>query len=141
MSDTFVVKARATSGVSQNWSSETEAGTAFTVAIPPQFQGPGTGVSPEDFYGLALLNCWLATFKVVAEKSRFEFASLEGEATLTTGKNEAGRLWIPTIHIKLVLSGVADEDKGRRLVEMASQHCLILNSVNTVKTWDLEVRA
>ena len=38
---------------------------ALVTTIPSEFEGPGGGYSPEDFYALALLNCFGATFKVI----------------------------------------------------------------------------
>jgi len=139
MEHTFTVTAKATSGVSQSWVSEVESGSEAKVSIPGAFEGPGEGYSPEDFFAMALLNCWLATFKVVAQKSKFEFRSLEGKATITSGKNSEGALWIPKVHMELVLTGTDDQDKAHRLLEVASKHCLILNSVKTEKTYEIQI--
>jgi organic hydroperoxide reductase OsmC/OhrA len=69
------------------------------------------------------------------------FESLEGKATITTGKNTEGLLWIPKMHVDLVLSfALGSRRRLERLLDMASKHCLILNSVNTEKTWNLEIQ-
>jgi uncharacterized OsmC-like protein len=140
MEHQFTVTAKTLSGVPVSWETEIESGDRLEVSVPSAFQGPGLGYSPEDFYALSLLNCWFATFKVIAEKSKFGFESLEGKATITTGKNAEGLLWIPKMHIDLVLSSPSDPEKAERLLDMASKHCLILNSVKTEKTWNLEIR-
>jgi organic hydroperoxide reductase OsmC/OhrA len=135
----FTVTAKTLSGVPVSWETEIESGDRLEVSVPSAFQGPGVGYSPEDLYVLSLLNCWFATFKVIAAKSKFEFETLEGTATITTGKNAEGLLWIPKMHVDLILTSPSDADKAQRLLDMASKHCLILNSVNTEKSWNLEI--
>ena len=68
----FKAQAHSPAGIQSPWSSKAEAmpEKPLTLAIPPEFEGPGGGFSPEDLYLLALENCFVATFKVFAEKSR-----------------------------------------------------------------------
>ena len=71
----FSVTAEGVSGMDSTWvtqvpSNEADESRSLTAAIPPEFQGPGGGYSPEDFYALALLNCFMATFRVIASKSQ-----------------------------------------------------------------------
>lgn len=132
--DQFTVNAQASSGINTLWTaSGAETGT-LSMAIPPQFQGPGGAASPEDLYALAILNCFIATFKVIAEKSKFPFGEISGTATITSGKNEKGKLYIPTVAMKIHVTGINDEEKAKRLLGMAGDNCLIMNSVNTEKS-------
>lgn len=132
--DQFTVTAQATSGIQTSWTSSSVDLTNLAMAIPPQFQGPGRAASPEDLYAMAILNCFLATFKVIAEKSQFPFGQVTGEAIISSGKNAQGKLFIPTVVMKIHLSGITDKDKATRLLNMAGQNCLIMNSVTTEKT-------
>jgi uncharacterized OsmC-like protein len=138
----FKVSTRSAAPISSTWTSDvTSAGGSLvsTVAIPPEFEGPGGGYSPEDFYALALLNCFVATFKVIAEKSRLQFETLQGEGILQVDRNESGVPWMKSFKMKYVLSGVADAERAKRLLEKTSQSCMILNSVKTEKTFEFEV--
>lgn len=137
----FVVKAASGPGIQNNWTASLAGQPDLTLSIPPQFAGPGTGWSPEDLYAQALLNCFIATFKVFAEKSQFSFSSVECEASLEVGKNEKGLLVMKHITIKARLLGCQDHDKGKALLEKASAGCMIMNSVNTEKTLELEIRS
>ena len=129
--------------ISKTWTSEYYPShgdpVTSTVAIPPEFEGPGGGFSPEDFYALALLNCFVATFKVIAEKSKLQFQDLHCEGLLTVDRDEKGIPWMSSFHLKGHLAGVVDEDRARRLLEKTSQSCMILNSVKTVKTFEWTV--
>lgn len=139
MHDSFTVTAKTGPGIQSSWTAAMKGQAEIPVAIPPQFQGPGSGWSPEDLYAQSLLNCFMATFKVFAEKSSLGFTTLEGEAVLTPGKNEKNQLMMKSILIKARLTGAADKEKAKMLLEKASANCLIMNSVNTEKTLELEI--
>ena len=111
----------------------------MTCAIPPEFQGPGGGASPEDLYALALANCFVATFKVFAEKSSAGFVSLLADGCLTLDRDEKGVPWMSRFHLKLRIEGAADAARIRTLLEKTSRSCMILNSVRTEKTFEFEV--
>jgi len=66
----FTVESKGESGVQSTWVNQLKdkASTPIVMAIPPEFEGPGGTYSPEDLYALSLLNCYLATFKYIAEK-------------------------------------------------------------------------
>jgi organic hydroperoxide reductase OsmC/OhrA len=80
----FKVKSSAQAGIAAHWeTSSPSVATPVPMAIPPEFEGPGGGFSPEDIYGFALTNCFVATFKVIAEKSKLTYKTLHAEGTLT----------------------------------------------------------
>ena len=83
----FDVSSVADPGITQVWNSEYSPSEGdpvrVVVAVPPEFEGPGGGFSPEDFFALALANCFVATFKVIAEKSKLIFQKLDCKGTLT----------------------------------------------------------
>ena len=139
----FRVASTASAPISESWTSRflPDAGTpvSATVAIPPEFDGPGGGYSPEDFYALALLNCFVATFKVIAEKSRITYKKLEAEGSLTVDRGEGGAPWMSAFHLKVRLTGASQADRALHLLEKTSQSCLILNSVKTLKTFEFEL--
>ncbi len=139
MHNPFIVTAKAGPGIQNPWTASLAGQPDLTLSIPPQFQGPGTGWSPEDLYAQALLNCLIATFKVFAEKSNLSFETLEGEAVLTTGKNEKNQLIMKAITLKAKITGASDKEKARMLLEKSSANCIIANSVDTEKTLVLEI--
>ena len=139
----FTVSASATPNISEVWKTTYYPSIGepvdATVAIPPEFEGPGNGYSPEDFYGLALLNCFVATFKVFAEKSKLTFNSLKCEGVLIVDRDEKGVPWMRTFKLKATLTGVADPERARRLLDKTSQSCMILNSLKTEKVFEWTV--
>jgi organic hydroperoxide reductase OsmC/OhrA len=133
----FSLRAEATPGTQNAWSSTAQADLdqPLMLAIPAEFNGPGGALSPEDLYGLAILNCFIATFKVIAEASALTFENLVATLELEADKNEQGQPWIARAHLVAKLHGVSAPEKAERLMTKASQSCLIMNSVNTQKTF------
>ncbi len=136
----FVVSAESSAGIQTNWRTTAEAFKHdIPMSIPPEFDGPGSGLSPEDLYALALQNCFLATFKVFAEKSRLAFQNINIRANLEVDRDESGRPWMARIHMNIVLNGISQKETALRILERTSQSCMILNSVRTEKTFHFEI--
>lgn len=136
----FKVSSESQSGIQTTWQTGAAAAVEkVNVAIPPEFSGPGGGFSPEDLYAMALTNCYIATFKVFAEKSRLTFKNLKITSTLSVDRNEKGQPWMSKIHLDIELSEVTQKENAQRLLEKTSQSCMILNSVLTEKTFDFRI--
>ena len=134
----FPVKSKAISGISVSWKTETPFDILNT-AIPIEFEGAGGGFSPEDYFAMALLNCFVATFKVVAEKSKLQFKEIHAEGKLTVDRNESGIPMMKSFHFKVLLSGTSDGERAKRILEKTSQMCLIHQSVKTAITSEFTV--
>lgn len=137
----FGVEAWAESGMVGVWKASAAEGRQVIVAIPPEFGGPGGGFSPEDLYALALLNCFAATFKVIAERSRLVYSEVRLEGSLTVDRNDSGAPWMKHFELRARLAGCADGERGLRLLQKTSESCLILNSVRTEKSFHFELGA
>ena len=111
----------------------------IALSIPPEFEGPGLGYSPEDLYALALMNCFIATFKFVAEKSRISFTQLNAEATLFVDKGERPSPWMKKVEINISLSGASSQERALALLEKTKKNCMIINSVQTEVVFHFEV--
>ncbi len=136
----YEAKSRSGSGMESKWSSQAGVSPELVCAIPPEFEGPGGGSSPEDFYALALLNCFVATFKVFAAKSRLDYREIEARGVLTVDRDEKGIPWMARFRLAATVSGAADADRMIALLEKTSRSCMILNSVKTEKTFEFGVR-
>jgi organic hydroperoxide reductase OsmC/OhrA len=114
----------------------------LTVAVPPEFGGPGGGFSPEDLFGLALANCFAATFSVFAKNSKLNFLSLRCKGILTVDRNSSGQPWMQKFHLQVELSIPEEEGSSRaeRLLQKVSQSCLIWNSVLSEKKFEYQIR-
>ncbi len=110
-----------------------------TCAVPPEFEGGGGTFSPEDFFLLALENCFIATFKVYAEYSKFDYERIEINSTLTVDKSESGQVMMKDIHFMIGLKGVKDARKAQLLTKKVMDSGFILQSVKTNISFDLTV--
>jgi organic hydroperoxide reductase OsmC/OhrA len=109
------------------------------LSIPPEFSGPGTGYSPEDLYALALLNCYLATFKFVAEKSKLQFQAISGKAVLEVGDTESRKNWMRKVKLTINLSGAENPTRALNLLVKTKDHCMIHQSVHSEIEIDFNV--
>jgi organic hydroperoxide reductase OsmC/OhrA len=138
----FQVSSKASSGVSSAWTTQASMPSPLACAIPPEFEGPGRGFSPEDFFALAVANCFIATFKVIAERSRVEFAAIEVRGDLVVDRDAQGRPWMSEMKLVVKLDpGSGDPDRLTRLLEKTAQGCLVANSVKTKVEFRFEVEA
>lgn len=136
----FEVFATAPSGMGKPWTCQADKLPPIPVAIPPEFQGPGGGYSPEDLYGLALLNCLLATLKVYLEKGSVAYEALEGKAITTADKlaSEPGFL-MSQVEFFLTIRKPSDAEKAKKIADMAIRDSGICNSVKSGKTYHIAI--
>jgi organic hydroperoxide reductase OsmC/OhrA len=136
----FTVDSQSKSGIQTQWVTHAKGfDHEVPVAIPPEFEGPGTGLSPEDLYAMALQNCFMATFKVIAEKSKLSYDSISVESDLEVDRDEKGHPWMARLHLNVTLTGALQKENAERLLEKTSKSCMILNSVKTEKTFQYTV--
>lgn len=134
----FSTHASSAAGIGTLWRSDS-TDYRLDVSIPPDFEGPGGAWSPEDLYAQALTNCFLATFKVLAEKSAVTFERVEVSGQLAVDRDAQKRPVMKAFHFRIELKAPSDEARARRLVEKALQGGFILNSVKTEITHELVV--
>jgi organic hydroperoxide reductase OsmC/OhrA len=134
----FEARSESKAGIQATWRS-TSGDFSNLLAVPPEFEGPGGGLSPEDLYNQALTNCFVATFKVYAEKSKLEFEGLETYSQLTVDLDEQKRPVMKEFHLKVKIFRPSNEERVLLLAKKASQSGFILNSVKTQCHFDFEV--
>lgn len=126
----FQGSAKATPGMQVSW--KTHASDTFLpCSIPPQFEGDGTHASPEDFFLLAVMNCFVATFKVYASYSKLAFDDVGVTANLIVDKNDEGKPCMRSVEMFVRLSGVANPERARMLVDKVLANGFILQSVKS----------
>lgn len=127
----FHASANATPGITTTWSAESESNAPITCAIPKEFMGPGGGYSPEDLYGIALLNCVMATFKVFAEKTKLSFTDVSGKAEIVIDRGEGGKPWISKIDLHFTITGAEDKERAEKVLKESKNACIVCNSMKT----------
>jgi organic hydroperoxide reductase OsmC/OhrA len=136
----FQVESKAQRGIHSQWATLTPGNPEAACAIPPEFEGPGGGYSPEDFFAMAMANCFVATFKVIAEKSKVEFESLRIAGRLTVDRNEKGQPWMAAIHLIVeVQPGATDPARIQRTLEKTSQSCIVAHSLKTPVSFEFKI--
>ena len=126
------------SGMNSLW--KTKSGNfESNLAVPPEFEGPGGGLSPEDLFNQALTNCFVATFKVYAEKSRLEFESVTADSSLSVDLDENRKPVMKKLDVKVVITKPNNPEKALLLAKKASQSGFILNSVKTECHFDFQI--
>tara|TARA_B100000614_G_C14315165_1_gene397979 strand:+ start:182 stop:604 length:423 start_codon:yes stop_codon:yes gene_type:complete len=115
-----------------------EEGVAgLAVSIPPEFDGPGDGRSPEDFLGMAMVNCFIATFRVYAGLSKVAYNRLEVGVNYTIEPGDNKLPIVTRAHFEVSLQGAENPARAERLLAKVSKSCIVLNSLSAEKTFDL----
>jgi peroxiredoxin-like protein len=110
---------------------------ALQFSAPPEFNGERGKWTPEHLLIAATSSCLAATFRSMAEHSKFEFISLHVEAEGTLEKNEEG-FRFTRIVLRPRLSVIRDDDRERgvKLLQKAERSCLVTRSLQGEVTMD-----
>ncbi|MBI2342801.1 MAG: OsmC family protein [Deltaproteobacteria bacterium] len=103
-------------------------------SAPKEFDGPGSGWSPETLLLNAVAACVTLTFGAIAAMMQVEYRDLTIEATGTVDKIEGGKQMHfseITLRPTLRLANPADESKLPKMWESTEKHCLVSNSLKT----------
>lgn len=134
----FQTQAAALSGINSSWSIQSQ-NFDLSCAVPVEFEGPGHALSPEDLFAQALTNCFVATFKVYAEKSRLEYDQLTCQGLLVVDLDENKKPCMKTFKLIANIKNPNSLDKAKLLADKAFKNGFILNSVKTHLTFELIV--
>jgi organic hydroperoxide reductase OsmC/OhrA len=118
------------SGLNSSWISMSKNGS-ITTDVPSEFGGSGQGFSPEDLFALSLGNCFLGTFKVVAQNSKLNYESINISVRLIVDKNNEYGPIMNEAFLAIELLGCDHLDRAERILKKVSQTGMILNSVRT----------
>ncbi len=119
-----------TPGIDVSWSTQA-SNFEVACAVPKEFEGGGQGLSPEDFYLLALQNCFVATFKVFSHYSKLSFEELKVKCELVVDLDDSKKPCMKKILMKIELHKASDLKKAALLVKKALDNGFILQSVKT----------
>ena len=133
----FKAQTESQPGTQQLWQSQS-LDLSLPCAIPPEFKGPGGGLSPEDFFVQAMTNCFLATFKVIAENSKLHYGRIHFDSDLFVDKNDQQKTVMKKCHFKITLTNVEQKEKANLLIKKAFETGFILNSVKTELSYEIQ---
>jgi len=136
----FDVSAEATSGISTPWKTSVKNLEKIKVSIPPQFNGPGKAYSPQELYGLSILNCLIGIYKILCEKNNINFEKIEGNLAVSVNqKKENDELIISHLDFIFNITGATDKEKARNFLEKAFKTCPVTNSIKSGKTYHINI--
>lgn len=104
--------------------------TMLKSASPAEFDGPGDRWSPETFLVGAVADCFILTFRAIANVSKVSWLSLDCAVTGTLDRVDRVTQFTHfdmTAH--LVMPAGTDADGARHALEKAERSCLISNSL------------
>jgi organic hydroperoxide reductase OsmC/OhrA len=138
-----------------HWTGSTGAGwdsydRLHTVAAPPAEQeirattgeshGDPAVLNPEQLLVMAASSCQMLSFLHLAAKARIDVVRYEDEATgLMPDDDEPLRITEITLRPRIVVAGAASEERVRKLVNTAHEHCFIANSLTSRMTLEPRV--
>ena len=107
---------------------------------PAEFGGPGDIWSPETLFVGSISDCFILTFRAIAQASKLPWSLLECTAEGTLERIERSTKFT-TINIKASVHVPAgtDVERVRRLLEKSEANCLITQSMNAVVHLETEV--
>lgn len=110
---------------------------ALQFSAPPEFNGERGRWTPEHLLVAATASCLAATFRSMAEHSKFEFISLHVDAAGTLEKSEDG-FHFSRIVLRPRLGVIRDDDRERavKLLQKAERSCLVTRSLQTEVTME-----
>jgi organic hydroperoxide reductase OsmC/OhrA len=112
--------------------------TVIRSASPPEFGGPGDQWSPESLLVAAVADCFILTFRAVANASRLSWLSLDCHVTGTLDRVERVTQFTHfEMHARLVVPEGVDADRAKAALDKAERSCLITSSLKA--TVDLAV--
>ena len=114
--------------------------TTLRSASPAEFDGPGDRWSPETFLVGAVADCFILTFRAVANASRLSWISVECDVTGTLDRvDRVTRFTHFDMAVHLVVPAEVDADRARHALEKAERNCLIASSLKASVAMDATV--
>jgi organic hydroperoxide reductase OsmC/OhrA len=133
----FSVKASANPGIDSLWNSNAAGLEEVSCAIPKEFNGPGTGYSPEDLMGMAVVNCFIATFKVFAAHAKLDYDTLDVRGEVEINRATSGQVGLTNLTVDVELSGASDLSKAKVLLDETRKNCLMANALKIQVKFDM----
>lgn len=126
----FIGESNSKKGILTTWSTKS-SGIETICCVPEEFEGSGGALAPEDHFLLALINCFVATFKVYSHYSKLEFDHLNVRGELCVDFNDDKKPIMKELMLKINIQGPSDIKKANLLINKALENGFILNSTTT----------
>jgi peroxiredoxin-like protein len=112
----------------------------LAMAAPAEFGGPGDHWSPETLLMAAVADCFVLSFRAIAQASRYPYKAVRCEAVGELDRvDRQMRFTKIELRARLEVDAEADEAKGLKLLEKAEASCLITNSMTSELHLETEI--
>jgi organic hydroperoxide reductase OsmC/OhrA len=109
-------------------------------SAPREFGGPGDQWSPESLFCAAVADCFILTFRAIAQASKLPWDTLEVDVEGTLDRVEGGmRFTALAIRAKLAVPAGTPAERAERLLEKAEKGCLVTRSLAVATSLSKEV--
>ena len=109
-------------------------------AAPPEFGGEPGLWTPEHLLLGAVVTCYVATFRAIAESSKLAIGALDVQIEGRIEKQEGGfRFTQITLRPSLTIEKPEDRDRSQRLIEKAERICLVSRSLACPVTLEAKI--
>ncbi len=109
------------------------SGTTVAIAVPPEFQGPGGGASPEELLTSAIASCYTMTFGIIAANRKVPVVDVRAEVVGEVEQNGPSFKFVSaTVRPRITLASDATEDQVKLAEDMAHKadaYCIVTNAV------------
>jgi organic hydroperoxide reductase OsmC/OhrA len=100
-------------------------------ASPAEFGGPGDRWSPETLIVAAVADCFVLTFRAVAQASSLAWTTMHCEVEGRLDRvDRVTRFTRLDVRARLYVPPEVDDERAQRVLQKAKQACLITNSLN-----------
>jgi organic hydroperoxide reductase OsmC/OhrA len=107
---------------------------------PAEFDGPGDRWSPETLLVAAVADCFILTFRAIANASKLSWIALDCDVTGTLDRVErVTRFTRFDMQAHLLVPAGVDAEAARHALEKAERNCLISNSLKAAIVLDAKV--
>jgi organic hydroperoxide reductase OsmC/OhrA len=120
--------------------SASPASQTLTLSSDPSFRGDPDRLNPEQLLLVAASSCQLLEFLAICARARIDIVSYsdEAEAVMLTDE-EPMRITRITLRPRIVVGAGAKEERVRRYVDLAHEHCYIANSLRSEMVIEPEI--
>jgi len=113
--------------------SSANSSTQISIAVPPEFQGPGGAACPEELLTSAVASCYTMTFGIIAQNRKIPVKSMTVEAHGEVEQSGATFTFKKvTLKPTITLDAAATDDQMKIADDMAHKadlYCIITNAV------------
>lgn len=108
---------------------------------PSEFGGPGDQWSPESLLMAAVADCFVLTFRAIAQGSRLQWDQIRCQATGTLDRMDRKPQFTEIqLHITITSQGDASAERVQRILEKAEEGCLITNSLSATVSMTSDIQ-